>query len=751
MTKTCSLIVLLFLLFLPPGILAAAAPGFDLTVTQKNFNLYFPTYLANGFFTTSSSLRGTDPTLSFMVGVMDYTQGDVPRLAALPSWAETDYFDGASWLNSTPVTAGSFRNYRQTLQMYDGVLSTQYVFASSGHSTRVAVTTFVSEDATHIGVTSLSLTPDFTGTVRLRFTLRPHPAPAHRFPLASVPSAELREAEAEAEAQLRASDPTVPERGAEWYPGYVNIQSSGVSEAQRVIWITGRAVDGPQIAEAAAIGLPTGVAVTESRRESPRIVSIEVALRVERGRTYTFTKYVAASQENWGGLKSSVINWAKQARGKGLDSLLAKHQSTWHELWKSDIAVESDPEIQQVIHSDLFYLYENSTVNTTWAMGGCGLSPNYWGHFFWDSDSWDFPVLVLLHPERAKSLVMFRYRTLPAAEARAKAYGYRGAMYPWESDPQNGIESTDHDFVPIGAREIHLDGDIAISQWQYYLATGDAAWLRDYGYRVIRETAEFLTSRVTYNRERARYEILHVCSPDEIYNDVPNDSFTNAVAQKALLAAVAAAGVVGQPPDRQWAEIAQKMYIPFSEIEQRYLDFDETVPHNRKSWMGSSISWLSYPPLDLAMSSEVRRNDYEFAVKSLSDLTPNINGINDMVPVILSIDAAVAGDAEESYKRMKFSNGPFLKPPFNVRSETPGNNHLYILCVSGGFLENFLYGFTGLRITDRGLKPVYAPVLPPAWKSITIKNAKQDGRSYDFVVSRDEAGKVQMERRPAAL
>src|ERR1035437_3604014 len=179
MTKTRSLIVLLLALFIAPRTIAETAPGFDLTATQKDFSLYFPTYLANGFFTTSSSLRGTDATLSLMVGVMDYTPGDVPRPAALPSWAETDYFDGAAWLNATPVTDSSFRNYRQTLQMYDGVLSTQYVFVSGGHSTRVAVSTLVSEEATHTGLTSISLTPEFTGTVRLRFTLRPHPAPAH--------------------------------------------------------------------------------------------------------------------------------------------------------------------------------------------------------------------------------------------------------------------------------------------------------------------------------------------------------------------------------------------------------------------------------------------------------------------------------------------------------------------------------------------------------------------------------------------
>jgi trehalose/maltose hydrolase-like predicted phosphorylase len=742
------LFVSLFLLFLLSGTLAGAGPSFDLTATEKDFGLYFPAYLANGFFTTSSSLRGTDAALSFMVGVMDYTPGDISRPAALPSWAEMDYFDGAAWLNATPVTPNSLRDYRQTLHMYDGVLSTQYVFVSGSHSTRVAVTTLVSEDETHVGLTSLSLTPEFAGTVRLRFTLRPHPAPAHRFPLARLTGEELEKAIAEAGESLRPADPTAADRAAMWYPGNIETQSFGGSEAQRLIWITGRAVGGPRIAEAAAIALPPGVAPTEVKlQESPQLVSLDITLTVERGRTYTFTKYVAASQENWGGLKSAVINWAEGARREGLDSLLAKHQSVWHGLWKSDIIVEGDPEVQRVIHSDLFSLLENSTVNTGWGMGGCGLSPCYSDHVFWDNDSWDFPVLVLLQADRAKSLEMFRYRTLPGAEARAKARGYRGAMYPWESDAQKGVDVTPYTAIAFSEREIHVNADIAIAQWQYYLVTGDVAWLREYGYRVIRETAEFWASRATYNREKDRYEILHVTSPDEAYNDVPNDSFTNAVAQKTLRAAVAAAGVVGRAPDPQWAEIAQKMYIPFSEKEQRHLDFDETVPHTKKTWMGSSISWLSYPPLDLAMNNEVRRNDFNFAVKSLSELTPDAN---DMVPVMLGIEASELGDEAESYKWLKFSMGGFLKPPFNMRSETARNNAIYNLSISAGFLENFLYGFTGLRFTDQGLTPIYAPVLPSAWKSVTIKDVKLHGQSFDFVLSRDEAGKVHLEKRPAA-
>ena len=52
----------------------------------------------------------------------------------------------------------------------------------------------------------------------------------------------------------------------------------------------------------------------------------------------------------------------------------------------------------------------------------------------------DLSGVLLLHPERAKSLAIFRAYTLPAAQARAQARGLKGAMYPWEADPENGSE-----------------------------------------------------------------------------------------------------------------------------------------------------------------------------------------------------------------------------------------------------------------------------------------------------------------------
>jgi hypothetical protein len=189
------------------------------------------------------------------------------------------------------------------------------------------------------------------------------------------------------------------------------------------------------------------------------------------------------------------------------------------------------------------------------------------------------------------------------------------------------------------------------------------------------------------------------------------------------------------------------MYIPFSENEQRHLDFDETVPHDKKTWMGSSVSWLSYPPLDLTMSKEVRLNDFNFAIKSLSELTPDAN---DMVPVMLGIEAAELGDAEAADKWLNFSTGGFLKPPFNVRSETAKNNAIYNLSISAGFLENFLYGFTGLRFTDEGLTPVYAPILPSAFKGVTLKNISLRGKRFDFSLSHDSRGTAQLSKQPSA-
>ena len=67
-------------------------------------------------------------------------------------------------------------------------------------------------------------------------------------------------------------------------------------------------------------------------------------------------------------------------------------------------------------------------------------------------------------------------------------------MYPWEAD-EFGVETTPHFAAQNASSEIHVNGDVAYAQWQYYLATGDSAWLAREGFPVLRGVADFWVSR----------------------------------------------------------------------------------------------------------------------------------------------------------------------------------------------------------------------------------------------------------------
>lgn len=738
-------------LVLTPMIVRATPADFELVASPADLAAYFPTYLANGYFSTMSSRRGTRATHAFMVALMDYTPGDVSRPALIPGWSGIDYSDGRAWLNRVSLTPSAFRDYRQVLDMHAGTLTTRYRWVNGGRSSDILVSTFVSQADPHLAATRLTLTPRFSGAVRLEFSLRLWPPPAHRFALARLTLAQMQAAVAASGQSLQAVAPATADRAAIWYPGQTEIDASGGSARHRVLWVRGRARYGLAMAEAAAVrfGLPPDTPPPVTRLlKTPHRLALEIRLDVRKGATYTFEKFIAASRADWGAGARTDAALAEAARRGGFAVLRDQHVAAWHRLWRSDIVISGDPAMQRALHADLFYLLENSTADTAWPMAACGFSPNYLGHVFWDNDSWDFPALLLLHPRRAKSLVMFRYRTLGAAMARAKAHGFRGAMYPWESDPQYGTNQTPRFAWRNALREIHVNADVAIAQWQYYLATGDKTWLRHYGWPVIHAVARFWDSRVTYDAARHRYEILHVVSPDEDYDNVDNDTFTNAVARKALRIAGQAAHVLGVTPDPRWATIAAGLYLPYSRQQNRYLDFGAGVAHDRKTWMGSTLAWLVYPPLDLHMSETVRRNDFNFALHALKS---DGDDPNDMLMVMLSVNAATLGDAPAAYHWLRRSVVGFDKPPFDVRSETVTNNTGYLLSASGGFVQNFIYGFTGLRVEGASVEAVYPPVLPPAWRALTLRDIAIRGKRYNITITRDAAGVTQLQQTPVGL
>src|SRR5690242_1869116 len=138
---------------------------------------YTRTYLGNGEFSIVSSQLGTTPAESYMIKVYDHAPEDVSRIAALPAWNEVNVFNGEHWLNDTQLETGSLSLWNQTLNVYDGYLLTSYEWADGERKTTVEVQSFVSRANAHLAAIKLTVTPRYSGRLKILLPIRPWKAP----------------------------------------------------------------------------------------------------------------------------------------------------------------------------------------------------------------------------------------------------------------------------------------------------------------------------------------------------------------------------------------------------------------------------------------------------------------------------------------------------------------------------------------------------------------------------------------------
>ncbi|HEU4642076.1 MAG TPA: hypothetical protein VFS44_06430 [Gemmatimonadaceae bacterium] len=676
----------------------------------------FPAYLGNGRLGVRTSPLGTSATPSLLAGVYEHAPGDVPRIAALPAWNEVDVFDGRRWLGDAPTGDGTLDDYRQTLDMYDGIARTSYEWVDGSRRTAVEVRTFASRARPDIAVVRLDIVPRYGGRLRVRFTLRQWPEP-RRLPLDTL-------------------ERTKPEWGARelWYPGHMSVVRARAERPARggaTLWMTsrpdGRATD---VAQVVTVSWPRDLAGVAARATtSDTLVAVDVSFDATAGTHYTFAKLasVATSKDGARPLERARAE-AARASAAGYDALEREHAAAWHAFWATDIVVDGDTALQRVIHSTLFGLASSARAGTETSIPPMGLSTaGYYGHVFWDADTWMFPAMLLLHPDIARSMVMFRARTLDAARRNARANGFRGAMYPWEAG-EHGEETTPHFAAQNASSEIHVTGDVALAQWQYYLATGDSAWLARYGYPVIRETAEFWVSRATHDTTHDRYDIRNVVSVDEGMIGIENDAYTNAVARRNLMIAADASRRLGVRADPRWREIAAKLYIPYDSAA----GYHPTYEGAPDTTIGSVVPLLAFP-LGVPMSERAKRTDLHAAVKQLFVEGGGAMMTETLYPVI----AAELGERALVDSLLPLTYRPHLRGPFQLLAETPTNDAVDFVTGAGGFLQQILFGYTGLRLTDRGLERAYPPMLPSTIRRLTLRDVPLRGKRYDIVVEGD--------------
>ncbi|HET6578931.1 MAG TPA: hypothetical protein VFG66_11435 [Gemmatimonadales bacterium] len=681
-------------------------------------------FIGNGHVGVVIPALGFGASRSLVAGLYEHGPDDVPRIAAAPAWNAVGVSDGARWLGVEPPD-GSIRAYRQTVDMRTGTARTAYDWIDGDRSTSVLVETFVSRAAPHLAAIRLELVPRQAGRMRVRFALAGWPPP-DRLALARLEQAERGWTPADI-----------------WYPGHMVVRARGATAHTGLARLTMTSTpEGRRTTLAQAAGitwprdLPGAVAHTAAAGDT---AAVEVAFDASSGRTYIFTQLVAmVSSSETANPLAVAGRRVEEARARGYARLASDNAAAWARRWETDIVLEGDPALQRVVRSMLFYLLCSADSGTALGIPPMGLSSaGYYGHVFWDSDTWMFPALVLTHPDVARSLVAFRSRTLPAARANARVNGYRGTMYPWEAD-ELGNETTPRFAVQNARSEIHVNGDVALAQWQYYLATGDSAWLAREGFPVIQGTADFWVSRATRDSTRDVYHIRNVVSVAEGLIGVTDDAYTNAVARRNLEIAATAAARLGRPPDPRWTDVATKLHMPIDSATGAFRTY-EGAPD---STLGVITPLLSYP-LGVPMSDEAKRTHLEQAVRRLEDEA----GGAMMGITLLSVDAAELGDRRLVDSLLPFSYEGHLRGPFLMLSETPTNAAVNFLTGAGGFLQQVIFGYTGLRLGDGGLEPAFPPVLPSRITRLTLRDLHVRGKRFDVVV--DSTGRRIVPRKPA--
>lgn len=680
---------------------------------------YIATSIGNGLFSVTTSSTSLSAAGSFASGVYDHTPGDVPRIAVLPAWNAIEVYDGDTWLQDVSPGASMLNSYRQRLDMYNGIVTTSYSWMDGKRITDINVETFVSRPNAHLAVVSVTITPQFDGRLMLRFPLSAW-SPPRRMNLALLDKLEP------------GANGRMPSQWDVWYPGYMRVKSSGSDAKSGLVWLTaGVAGDSVEVGEASVVSMPRALRhPLISYSTGDTLAELNVAFDGEKGRQYIFSKFVSvvSSRESPAPVRAARQT-ALKAFARGYAKSRTENANAWHSLWSTDIVLEGNLSIQKAVHAMIFYLLCSVREGTAYSIPPMGLTtPGYYGHVFWDADTYIIPTLALMHPTLARSMVMFRSRTLGAARQNASMNGYAGAMYPWEAD-ERGDETTPRFAAQNATHEIHISGDVAHAQWLYYLATGDLQWLVKYGYPVIRETAAYWSSRVTRNSEHDRYDVRDVVSVDEGLMGINNDAYTNAVAKANLECAVRASSLAGRKPDSRWDSIASKMYIPYDAARAIH----PTYEHAPDSTFGSVVTLLDYP-LGVTMPQEARRNDLDHAARRFLAEGGGAMMVETFYPVI----AAEVRDTSLFQLLVPKTFEPHLRGPFLVLAETPTNDAVNFLTGAGGFLQQVIYGYTGVRLGPGGLMQAYPPLLPHGVKKLTLKNFTARGRQFTIVV--DDSG-----------
>lgn len=695
--------------------------------------------VGNGYLGTRGSLEegiaGEWPA-TYLAGIFDDHDSTVVELVSAPDWLPVSIWVDGERLNMQSLAV---LEHRRRLDLRQGLLYRATTFEDrNGRQTLVESLRFASLASPHLCCMRVSLTPlNFGGSIRVESTIDGRRRNLDRLPVYAEPP------------ELEPAD-----RWEKWAKSR-HLEHVTAADHGDAVYLESRTLGRDhRLGYAAALSSEASSVRREPRLDYERageVLSFEAA----QGETSTVDKLVAIHTSRdtpRSALGDACLETLRAAAASGFDSLLAAHSAAWADRWsRSDCSISGDAEATHALRFNIYHLLITAGAeDPRVSVGAKTLSgEGYKGHVFWDTEIFLLPFYIYTQPEIARSLLLYRYYTMPAALENARRNGFAGAQFAWES-ADTGEETTPRwtadrkHRIWTGEEEIHITADVAYGVVTYVTATGDWDFMREHGAEILFNTARFWDSRLENDAARERYEIRRVIGPDEFHEHVDNNAFTNALARWNLeQAAEVFERLAGADRDRLaaeltlddreiecWRQKARRIYVPSdpeSGVIEQFAGYFELEELGITSWdrNGMPLYPEGYDHFNVGATTLVKQPDVVMLMYLLPDefddkakktnydfyeeRTMHKSSLSPCIHSIMGIEVGDTARAEQYFRRSA------LVDLIDNQGNTQDGIHA---ASAGGTWMSAVFGFGGFRV--RQGRMTFKPWLPAAWRELSF-------------------------------
>jgi trehalose/maltose hydrolase-like predicted phosphorylase len=483
------------------------------------------------------------------------------------------------------------------------------------------------------------------------------------------------------------------------------------------------------------------------------------SFEARQGRSYTMSKIVTVfTSRDDADPAARAAERLKEALGMGVGALLERSARAWEGRWgASDVEITGDEQTQRRARFAIYHLIGCANPEDEHASPGARslTGERYKGHVFWDTEIFVLPFFVYTHPPTARALLMYRYHTLPAAREKARAMGYRGALYAWEST-DTGVDVTppfvynsagERLEILTGSQEHHISADIAYAIWQYWRATHDETFMLEAGAEMLLELGRFWASRAQRGQD-GRYHIRKVIGPDEFHEHTEDNAFTNLMARWTLRRALESARWLRERHPERWQVLSEKIGLGERELavweevaeglvdnfdpeshlfeqhrgyfDLEYVDLQSFEPRTKS--MDVLLGWSALTRTQIIKQADVvmllfllgeeyPREVHEANFRFYEKRTSHDSSLS---PSFHALAAARLGDLETATRY--FERAARLDLDFAHGVTAAGGVHIAAL---GGMWHALVFGFGGMFIEKEG--PRFEPHVPEDWRTLRFR------------------------------